>query len=84
MLLSIKGVTFDLPFNSETFPALFGLVGTPKTRRRKAGIYIFTHLATGKKYVGSSNSLSRRLEQYFNPNPSFFFLWGIWFISSFD
>lgn len=70
-LLSIKGVTFDLPFNSQTLPALFGLVGKPKTRRRKAGVYIFTHLATGRKYVGSSNSLSRRLEQYFNPNPSF-------------
>ena len=70
-MLSIKGVTFDLPFNSQTLPALFGLVGKPKTRRRKAGVYIYTHLATGIKYVGSSNSLSRRLEQYFNPNPSF-------------
>jgi hypothetical protein len=76
-LLSIKGVTFDLPFNSETLPALIGLVGTPKTRRRKAGIYIFTHLATGRKYVGSSNSLSRRLEQYINPNPSFYKEYGI-------
>ena len=69
ILLNIKGVTFDLPFDSQTFPALFGLVGKPKSRRPKAGIYIFTHLATGRKYVGSSNSLSRRLEQYFNPNP---------------
>lgn len=68
-LLNIKGVTFDLPFDSQTFPALFGLVGKPKSRRPKAGIYIFTHLATGRKYVGSSNSLSRRLEQYFNPDP---------------
>lgn len=29
ILLNIKGVTFDLPFNSQTFPALFGLVGKP-------------------------------------------------------
>jgi hypothetical protein len=71
ILLNIKGVTFDLPFNSKTFPALYGLVGKPKSRRPKAGIYIFTHLATGRKYVGSSNSLSRILEQYFNPNPLF-------------
>nr|YP_009072386.1 truncated GIY-YIG endonuclease [Sclerotinia borealis]AHX83028.1 truncated GIY-YIG endonuclease [Sclerotinia borealis] len=70
-LLNIKGVTFDLPLNSQTYSALFGLVGRPKTRKRKAGIYIFTHLLTGRKYVGSSNSLSRRLEQYFNPNPVF-------------
>ena len=29
VLLNIKGVTFDLPFDSQTFPALFGLVGKP-------------------------------------------------------
>ena len=77
VLLNIKGVTFDLPFHSETLPALFGLVGKPKSRRPKAGIYIFTHLATGRKYVGSSNSLSRRLEQYFNPNPLFYKEYGL-------
>lgn len=37
------------------------------SKTRKAGIYIFTHKVTGSKYVGSSNSLSRRLEQYFSP-----------------
>ena len=77
ILLNIKGVTFDLPFDSQTFPALFGLVGKPISRRPKAGIYIFTHLATGRKYVGSSNSLSRRLEQYFNPNPLFYKEYGL-------
>lgn len=77
VLLNIKGVTFDLPFDSQTLPALFGLVGKPKSRRPKAGIYIFTHLATGRKYVGSSNSLSRRLEQYFNPNPLFYKEYGL-------
>jgi hypothetical protein len=41
------------------------LVGTPKTRGLKAGVYIFTHLVSGSQYVGSSNSLSRRLDQYF-------------------
>lgn len=77
VLLTIKGVTFDLPFNSQTLPALFGLVGKPKSRRPKSGIYIFTHLATGRKYVGSSNSISRRLEQYFNPNPLFYKEYGL-------
>ena len=76
-LLNIKGVTFELPFNSQTFQALFGLIGKPKSRRHKASIYIFTHLATGRKYVGSSNSLSRRLEQYFNPNPLFYKEYGL-------
>ncbi|WP_431998963.1 GIY-YIG nuclease family protein [Streptomyces fungicidicus] len=77
ILLNIKGVTFDLPFNSQTLPSLYGLVGKPKSRRPKAGIYIFTHLATGSKYVGPSNSLSRRLEQYFNPNPLFYKEYGL-------
>ena len=42
------------------------MIGKPKTRLRRTGVYIFTHKETGKKYVGSSNSLSRRLSQYFN------------------
>jgi hypothetical protein len=39
-------------------------VGKPNARGYKSGIYIFTHLPTGSKYVGSSNILSRRLDQY--------------------
>lgn len=69
-LITIPSVKFDLPFTDqtipETIPGLVGLIGTPKTRGLKAGVYIFTHKATGRKYVGSSNSLSRRLDQYFN------------------
>lgn len=30
-----------------------------------AGVYIWTHLSTGDKYVGSSSSLARRLTGYF-------------------
>lgn len=65
-LKNIPAVTFTLPFNNETRSSFDKLVGKPKTRLRKAGVYIFTHKETGKKYVGSSNSLSRRLSQYFN------------------
>lgn len=65
-LKKIPGVKFDLPFNEETYSLLAKLVGKPKTRSRKQGIYIFTHKVTGSKYVGSSNSLSRRLYQYFD------------------
>lgn len=70
-LLEIKSVSFELPLNKQTYPAYYSLIGRPKTRGRRAGIYIFTHITSGSKYVGSSNSLSRRLEQYFNPNPVF-------------
>jgi hypothetical protein len=70
-LLGIKGVTFELPLSDQTYPAYYNLIGKPKTRGRRAGVYIFTHITSGNKYVGSSNSLSRRLEQYFKPNPVF-------------
>jgi len=70
-LLVIKSVSFELPFNDQTYPAYCSLVGKPGTRGRRAGVYIFTHILSDSKYVGSSNSLSRRLEQYFDPNPKF-------------
>lgn len=56
-LLAIRGVTFDLPMNSDTLKAYYSLVGHPHTRKRKAGVYIWTDLTTGYKNVGSSNSL---------------------------
>ena len=62
----LPGVKFDLPLNDQTYRAFVGLVGRPNTRGLKSGVYIFTHKTTGGKYVGSSNSLSRRLDQYFN------------------
>jgi len=55
-LKSIPGVKFDLPINDQTYLSYIGLVGKPKTRGLKAGVYIFTHKETDSKYVGSSNS----------------------------
>jgi len=66
-LKAIPGVKFDLPLTDVTYQAFVGLVGTPKIKvHRRPGIYIFSHKETGRKYVGSSNSLSRRLAQYFS------------------
>lgn len=65
-LKAIPGVRFGLPLNDQTSSAFEGLVGKPNTRGIKAGVYVFTHIASGAKYVGSSNSLSRRLDQYFS------------------
>ena len=76
-LLSIKGVTFELPLTNETLLAYYALVGRPNTKGLRTGIYIFTHIKSGSKYVGSSNSLSRRLEQYFNPDPLFAKQYGL-------
>lgn len=64
-LKAIPGVRFNLPLNDQTISAFEGLIGKPNTRGIKSGVYIYTHIASGAKYVGSSNSLSRRLDQYF-------------------
>lgn len=65
-LKGISGVKFDLPINDQTKGAFGSLVGKPAGLRWKSGVYIFTLKATGESYVGSSNNLSRRLDQYFN------------------
>jgi len=63
---NISGVMFNLTLNEQVYSSFVKLVGKPKKRSRKQGVYIFTHKASGSKYVGSSNSLSGRLFQYFN------------------
>lgn len=40
-------------------------IGTVRNEKSKAGVYIWTHIATGFLYVGSSRSLARRLLGYF-------------------
>ena len=70
-LLNLPKVKFNLPITKETYPALLALVGKPRSKRSKAGIYIFTHKITNSKYVGSSNDLSRRFKQYFEKNVLF-------------
>lgn len=34
----------------------------------KSGIYMFTNLTNGKRYIGSSGNLSRRFSEYLNTN----------------
>ena len=41
-------------------------LGSPHSKQRIPGIYIFTHLTTGRKYVGSSSELALRLNGYIN------------------
>ena len=41
-------------------------LGIPYGKQKIPGIYIFTHLTTGKKYVGSSTELALRLNGYIN------------------
>jgi len=37
-----------------------------KDHKEKAGIYLWTHLGSGKMYVGSAVDLSRRLKNYYS------------------
>ena len=41
-------------------------IGTVRSKVQIPGVYIWTHLSTGDKYVGSSSTLARRLIGYFN------------------
>lgn len=41
-------------------------IGTVRSKIQVPGVYIWTHLSTGHKYVGSSSALARRLIGYFN------------------
>jgi|tagenome__1003787_1003787.scaffolds.fasta_scaffold19012813_1 hypothetical protein len=42
--------------------AFIALVG--RQRSQKSGVYVFTHLESGSKYVSSNNNLSYRLFNY--------------------
>lgn len=64
-LKKIPGLKYDLPLNDQTISSFQNLVGKAHARVWKSGVYIFTHKPTESKYIGSSNSLSRRLNQYF-------------------
>ena len=54
-----------MPISDQIYSSFVALVGRPNSRGWRPGVYIFTHKPTGDKYVGSSNNLSRRLDQYF-------------------
>ena len=41
-------------------------LGLPNGKNRIPGVYIFTHLTSNKKYIGSSSELSLRLNGYIN------------------
>lgn len=56
-LLKLPAVEFNLPIENHTYASFASLVGKPKSRGHYVGVFIFTHIPTGRKYVGSSNSL---------------------------
>ena len=64
-LLKTKGVEISLPVvTAENKKLLAELTGKSKYKGF-FGVYVFIHKNTGKKYVGSSNLLRRRMDYYF-------------------
>jgi len=56
----------NLNEKSRTKEIIKDKLGLPNSKERIPGIYIFTHLSTGRKYVGSSSQLAFRLNGYIN------------------
>lgn len=50
----------------ETLDLIYEKLGLPHSKVQSQGVYIFTCLTTGQKYVGSSSQLSFRLKGYLN------------------
>ena len=65
-LLAIRPSSFPLPIPDTIYLSFIALVGKPYGRNPPAGVYIFTHIETGQRYVGSSDALSRRFQQYWH------------------
>ena len=64
-LLDVKGVEMDLPIVKLEEKKLFAELAGKSKYKGFYGVYIFIHIKTGKKYVGSSNLLRRRMDYYF-------------------
>ena len=47
-------------------PEFFQSLGTYRSKIQVPGVYIWTHIPTGNRYVGSSSNLARRLQGYFH------------------
>ncbi len=57
-------VLYNLDRKSETIEILRKKIASPSSKKRIPGIYFFTHISTGSKYVGSSIELVHRLCGY--------------------
>lgn len=65
-LLAIPRLVFYDLHKQETLDLIYEKLGTPHSKIQAQGVYIFTYLSTGQKYVGSSSQLAFRLKGYLN------------------
>jgi hypothetical protein len=57
---------YNLDSNTIKSDKFINNIGTLNGKIKVPGVYIWIHLSTGRKYVGSSSGLARRLIGYFN------------------
>lgn len=65
-LINMARLTFKGLDKLETRRLIDDTIGLPHGKIQQRGIYIFTHIPTGQKYVGSSSQLAFRLKGYLN------------------
>lgn len=65
-LLAIPKLVFLDLHKQKTLDLIYEKLGLPHSKVQTHGVYIFTCLTTGQKYVGSSSQLSFRLKGYLN------------------
>ena len=65
-LLTIPKWVFSDLHKQKTLDLIYEKLGLPHSKVQTQGVYIFTCLTTGQKYVGSSSQLSFRLKGYLN------------------
>jgi hypothetical protein len=64
ILLNLRKYNINTKDNKKMMDDINNLLGLSKDKNQIPGIYIFTHIKTGRKYVGSSSQLSIRLYNY--------------------
>jgi hypothetical protein len=69
-LLKVEGVEFDLPITTSQANNLLSELTGKSKYKGFFGVYMFIHIDTGNKYVGSSNLLRRRMDYYFKDDDS--------------
>jgi len=65
-LLTIPKLVFTNLHKQNTLDLIYDRFGLPHSKVQTQGVYIFTCITTGQKYVGSSSQLSFRLKGYLN------------------
>lgn len=63
-LINLPRYKIDMKDIEEVNKEIKKLVGLPSSKIQTSGVYIFTHLMSGSKYVGSSSQLAIRLRSH--------------------